>query len=189
MPVIDQLIMNNTPFIFKSLSVWIINYIQPLRKNSYVIITSPFVNLRNIPKSLLLGPDYSLLATIFFTLGLGFLNILLKRVQHNTAFVSLDMFVFRTSHLKYSNTTMRSHYPATSISLLPPHSISAFRRKLACIFCRTRYPVYTKWMLIFTTPDGQKTEEHKHLRFSFHSRFIDFKIFYFVWIFQLDSQG
>ena len=126
MPVIGQLIMNNIPFILKSLSVWIINYIQQPRKNSCIIITSPFVNLRNIPKSLLLGSDYSLLTTIFFSLDWGFLNILLKTVQHNTAFVFLDMFVFHTSHLKYSNTTMRSQYSATSISLLSPHRGSAF---------------------------------------------------------------
>ena len=40
--------------------------LQSLWKDSCMIIISSFVNSRNIPKSLLLSPHHSLLATIFF---------------------------------------------------------------------------------------------------------------------------
>ena len=89
-PVINQLILLSyacTPLYFQEcLLVWIVSDLQSLWKDSCMIIISSFLNSRNIPKSLLLGPHHSLLATIFFW-GKGFLSILLKISQHNRAFL------------------------------------------------------------------------------------------------------
>ena len=88
-PVINQLILLSyacTPLYSQEcLLVWIVSDLQSLWKDSCIIIISSFLNSRNIPKSLLLGPHHLLLATIFFW-GKGFLSILLKISQHNTAF-------------------------------------------------------------------------------------------------------